>query len=102
MDSDYTRYHFSATFRTEDEAVLHCLRALCQWAQRDESSPNIGWGGTGNKQWQLENRQATVRFTSIERRQAWINKATELLAGKWTLVKTNDHDPASRQRPAHP
>jgi hypothetical protein len=33
------------------EAVLHCLRALCQWAQRGESNPNIGWGGTGEKSW---------------------------------------------------
>jgi hypothetical protein len=87
MDADYERYHYSATFQTNDEAVLHCLRALCQWAQRDERSPNIGWGGTGERPWQDHQNVASVRFTSTERRQKWIAKATELLGAKWTLVK---------------
>jgi hypothetical protein len=100
MDEDYKRYHFSATFRTDDEAVLHCLRALCQWAQRDERNPNIGWGGTGKKEW-LTRQEATVRFTSPQRRQEWHDKAQELLKGKWALVRMEDNDPAHRQRPQH-
>ena len=68
MRNDYPRYHFSATFRTNDLAVLHCLRALNQWAQRGESGQNIGWGGTTEEAWQRSNSHATVRFTSVERR----------------------------------
>jgi len=101
MDDDYKRYHYSATFHTDDEAVLHCLRALCQWAQRDERSPNIGWGGTGKAQWQAQGNKATLRFTSGKRRKEWIEKARVLLPSQWNLIGTNDNDPASRQRPPH-
>jgi hypothetical protein len=100
MDEDYKRYHFSATFKTGDAAVLHCLRALCQWAQRDERSPNIGWGGSGENEW-AKATEATVRFTTPERRQQWQDKAQELLNGKWNLVRTDDNNPARRQRPHH-
>ena len=98
MDNDYERYHYSATFHTDDEAVLHCLRALCQWAQRSERSPNIGWGGTGEAVWRSSGKKATVRFTSELRRLEWINKAKELLPTHWNLADTRDDDPASRQR----
>jgi hypothetical protein len=101
MDADFKRYHFSATFHTDDEAVLHCLRALCQWAQRDESNPNIGWGGTGRTRWQSEGNKATVRFTSEAKRQKWIDKAKTLLPTQWNLIGTADNDPASRQRVPH-
>ena len=52
MEPDHQRFRFSATFRTDDAAVLHCLRALNHWANRGESQPMIGWGAppktTGN------------------------------------------------------
>jgi hypothetical protein len=99
MDKDYQRYHFSATFKTEDLAVLHCLRALCEWAQKGAGLPNIGWGGSGATDWQKNDNTATLRFTDPERRLRWEHKANELLAGKWKLISTSDADPATRQRP---
>jgi hypothetical protein len=49
MEPDHQRFRFSATFRTDDAAVLHCLRALNHWANRGESQPMIGWGGHHRK-----------------------------------------------------
>src|SRR3954451_845539 len=94
MNIMFARYHFSATLRTSDAAVLHCLIGLCHWAQRGELYQQIGWGGCGEKDWQKGGGGLTFRFTSLERREAWHAKANELLSGKWTLTSTNDNDPA--------
>ena len=45
---DYTKFRYSVTCETADSAVLHCLRALCQWAE-EHPKPQIGWGGTTKK-----------------------------------------------------
>lgn len=44
MSSNHEKYHYSATCKTDDPAVLHCLRALCQYSEKGEY-PQIGWGG---------------------------------------------------------
>ena len=31
--SQHYLYHYSVTIKTDDEAVLHCLRSLSQYAQ---------------------------------------------------------------------
>jgi hypothetical protein len=97
MTDDYERYHFSVTCETSDAAVLHCLRALCQWAEQ-WAKPQIGWGGTGEKEWNASGARFTLRFTDPEYRQAFLDKADELLHGRWKLVATRDDDPAKRQR----
>lgn len=97
MKPDHQRFHFSATFRTEDAAVLHCLRALTQWANHGESHPMIGWGGTTEDDWKRRNCEATVRFTSEMQRQQWEDKATELLSGRWVLISKSNNDPAKPQ-----
>src|SRR4051794_3384392 len=95
--NDYERYHFSATCETLDPAVLFCLRALCQWAEQ-WVKPQIGWGGTGQKEWKASSGRFTVRFTDAAYRQSFLFKADELLKGRWSLVATKDDDPATRQR----
>jgi hypothetical protein len=97
---DYQRYHFSATCQTSDFAVLYCLRSLCQWAEQ-HVKPQIGWGGTTKTKWKASNGQLTLRFTDPAYRQNFVDKANELLDGRWTLLGTNDDDPAERQRPPH-
>jgi hypothetical protein len=100
MVSDYERYHFSATCETSDSAVLHCLRALCQWAE-EWKKPQIGWGGTGESDWKALDGKFTLRFTTPDYRRHFLDKADELLKGRWRLVSTNDNDPARRQRAPH-
>jgi hypothetical protein len=95
MNMKFARYHFSATLHTGDAAVLHCLIGLSHWAQRGAQYPQIAWRGCGEKDWRSQGGQVTFRFTSLERRTEWDAKATELLSGKWTLISTNDNDPAS-------
>jgi hypothetical protein len=95
---DYQKFRFSVTCQTDDEAVLHCLRALCQWAE-EHAKPQIGWGGTTRSAWEKANHQFTLRFTAASHRQRFEQKADELLEGRWKIIAKSDHDPATRQRP---
>ncbi|MFH0847789.1 MAG: hypothetical protein V1894_07045 [Chloroflexota bacterium] len=97
MSSDHAHFKYSVTVRTNDVAVLHCLRALCQYAQR-EGSRQIGWGGTKEKDWQNNQRSVTFRFTNPAYRQDFLKEANRLLAGLWTKISSSDNDPATPQR----
>lgn len=97
---DYKKFRFSVTCETKDSPVLHCLRALCQWAE-EHPKPQIGWGGTTKKRWDVDHGKFRLRFTKPEYRQSFIKKAEELFSGRWTMIATNDNDPATRQRPPH-
>jgi len=97
MSVDHQRFHFSVTCQTKDAAVLHCLRALCQYAEQGRK-PQIGWGGTGQAEWEANDGEFTLRFTSLEFRNVFVDEGQRLLAGKWQVVRTNDKDPAVPQR----
>jgi hypothetical protein len=94
---NHQKYHYSITCRTTDLAVLHCLRAIAQHVEKDPYA-QIGWGGTTEKSWKRAKNHFTVRFTDPAYRIAFINEASRLLGGLWTLISTDDNDPASRQR----
>jgi hypothetical protein len=96
----YPRYRFSITCLTDDLAVLSCLRALCQWAEKGVYR-QIGWGGTTETSWERSGGRATLRFTDAAYRQDFIDKAEQLLADRWSVVEKNDQDPATRQRKPH-
>jgi hypothetical protein len=49
-DFDYQRCKFSITCQTNDLAVVHCLRAICQFAEK-VVMPQIAWGGTKETEW---------------------------------------------------
>jgi hypothetical protein len=97
MSSDHKRFHFSVTCETQDPAVLHCLRALCQFAEKG-TKPQIGWGGTSEAAWKTSGGQLTLRFTSASYREAFLSQATRLLSSHWKKLRTNDDDPATPQR----
>jgi len=97
MSSEHAKYHFSATCHTDDAAALHCLRALCQYAEQGRH-PQIGWGGTKQSTWRAAGGEFTVRFTRPEFRDAFLGEAQRLLSGHWRFVKKNDTDPATPQR----
>lgn len=72
--TDHERYHYSITFETDHPEVVHCLRALCQFA---EKAPNaqIGWGGTGEKEWRAAGNTITLRFTQPQYRDSIVEAA---------------------------
>src|SRR5437773_9603258 len=98
-DEDYERCRFSVSCETEDLAVLHCLRALAQYAEGSNIPKNIPWGGTGEAEWQRNHNVVTFRFTSSEYRSTMVSEAARLLpAGSWRAVGQSDSDPAKRRR----
>ena len=97
MSVDHQRFRFSATCHTEDLAVLHCLRALCQFAEQGRK-PQIGWGGTGEREWRLNSCKIIFRFTATAYRERFNEEANRLLSKRWRLVAQNDSDPATPQR----
>jgi hypothetical protein len=97
--SEYLKCKFSITCHTDDLAVVHCLRSLCQFAEHDLQHPQIGWGGSGEKKWKDDGRQITLRFTAPAYRDALVKAANKyLLVGCWREVRRSDNDPSSRQR----
>lgn len=100
MTDDYARCKFSITCLTDDLAVLHCLRALCQH-NVEGVLPQIAWGGTTEKNWRESDNCITLRFTSPKQREAFVSDANRLLGGHWTGVDRSDDDPATRQRAPH-
>jgi hypothetical protein len=98
-DYDYQRCKFSITCRTDDLGVVHCLRALCEHAEKD-GKPQIGWGGTKRSDWLAAGKKMTLRFTRPEYREVFVEEATRLLpSGSWSEDSRSDSDPATRQRP---
>ncbi len=97
MPTDHERYRFSVTCQTDDLAVLHCLRALCQHVEKFRK-PQIGWGGTSEASWRGSSGEFTLRFTSAEYRSKFLSEGERLLKGHWRKLRENDNDPASPQR----
>ena len=98
-DADYIRCHYSVTCETSDLAVLHCLRALSQYAEQSNVPKSLPWGGTGEKRWRSDGDRATFRFTDPEYREGFVSEAQRLLpTGSFKVVGRSDTDPASRQR----
>jgi hypothetical protein len=97
MSTDHAKFCFSVTLQTDDQAVLFCLRALCQYVET-HAKPQIGWGGSGSADWKKAKGQFKLRFTTASHRQQFLIEAQRLLPGLWHKVGTNDNDPASPQR----
>ncbi|CAM3165513.1 hypothetical protein DFJ75_3071 [Williamsia muralis] len=96
--ANYAACKYSVTMKISSEAVLSMLRGL---AQHNESGshPQISWGGTKAKDWVVAGRQATFRFTRSGDRAAFLDGASDLLvSGTWSVVRTDDDDPATPRR----
>ena len=97
-ENDHNRYRYSVTCQTDDLAIVHCLRALCQYAE-EARYKQIGWGGTKTKEWRAAGNQITLRFTRSDYRARFEETAQRLLPqGSWSVVGRSDNDPAKRQR----
>lgn len=94
--NQHTLYHYSVTVETEDEVVLHCLRAISDYAQT-LGNKRIVWGGTKKKDWQRNNHHVTFHFSNPEYRLTFKNGANRLMPGKFRLVSESNNDPAILQ-----
>lgn len=91
----HLQFRYSVTCFTKDYAVVHCLRALCEWAEKAKYPHKmIGWGHTKKADWQKKNCCITLRFTDRNCRQAFLDKAADLLPDRWNESAQNDNDPA--------
>jgi len=93
----HSEYRYSITVHTDDLAVLHCLRAIAQFAQA-EGNRSIPWGNTKEVHWQANSHEVSFRFTSDDYRASFRNTADRVLKGLWSEKSTNDNDPATPAR----
>jgi hypothetical protein len=93
----HRNYHFSITIRTDDRALLGCLRALSQHCQQ-EGNVRIPWGGTKDQDWEDSGHCVTFRFTRPEYREGFIDEAVRLFPRDlWREERRSDSDPARPQ-----
>jgi len=91
-----SQFRYSITVEPQDDAVLFCLRALWQYAEREPTpTPAIGLATTG--EWRTTDGRVTFRFSNPYNRSDFLGEATRLLAGKWTRFGTSDDDPPGNQ-----
>ena len=88
--ADLSQYRYSITVETQDDAVLYCLRALWQYAERHPLPPDGELATTS--EWRLGEGRITFRFSNPYNRGDFLGEATRLLAGKWTRIATSDND----------
>lgn len=97
-NEDFERCKYSITCFTDDPVIVHCLRAICHFAEVD-IKPQIAWGGTKMKDWVNAGHQITLHFTSPHHRERFVREASRVLPERsWRETGRNDNDPAQRQR----
>lgn len=92
MTVELSRYRYSLTCRTEDEAVLYCLRAL--WRYAEEETTILHLQADDRTGWRARDGELVLRFSSEQRRGDFLGEATRLLAGHWWRLAMSDDDPA--------
>lgn len=90
-------YKYSITIKSDDLALVNCLRSLSQYSQQSGNN-RIPWGGTKDQDWKRDGYSVTFRFTTPEYRLGFVTEARRLLsASLWSVVRENDNDPAYPQ-----
>ena len=90
-------YKYSITVKSDDLAVVNCLRSLSQYSQQSGNN-RIPWGGTKDQDWKRDGHSVTFRFTTPEYRLGFVAEARRLLpVSLWSVVRESDDDPAHPQ-----
>ena len=93
----HAAYKYSITVKSDDLAVVNCLRSLSQYSQQS-SNNRIPWGGTKDQDWKRDGHSVTFRFTTPEYRVGFVAEARRLLpVSLWSVVRESDNDPAHPQ-----
>jgi len=96
--SQHDAYKYSITIKTDDLAVLNCLRALAQFSQKTGNN-RIPWGNTKDTDWQHGEHAVTFHFTEPSFRDGFASEVRRLLqATLWEELGRSDTD---RAHPAH-
>ena len=84
-------YRYSVEVYTEDIVVLHCLRAVAQYAQKS-GKKFVAWAGTKERDWK---RDGCVKFhfSDPRYREDFKKQADRVLQGRFTLGCDKDKDP---------
>jgi hypothetical protein len=95
--SKHADHHYSVTLRTDDMAVLNCLRSLADFSQK-EGNKRIAWGGTTDAAWRNNANSVTFRFTRPVYRDGFLMEIARLLPAElFQVTKQSDNDPAVPQ-----
>jgi len=94
ITAEIAQYGYSITVETQDIAVLFCLRALWQYAERHPAAP-ADRDGVTTDEWRLGDGRVTFLFSNPYNRSDFLGEATRLLAGKWTRIATSDNEAPS-------
>jgi hypothetical protein len=96
--SEHAFHRYSVSMKTDDLALVGCLRSLSQFSQKSGNN-RIPWGGTKDVDWERDGHKVTFRFTSPEYREGFLLEAKRLLPSDlWSEVGRRDDDPAKPQR----
>lgn len=97
MPTDHASYRHSITIRSNDLALVNCLRSLAQFSQQTGNN-RIPWGGTTDDAWRKAGKTVTFRFTSPAYRDGFVQEVRRLLPDDlWEEVRRRDDDPATPQ-----
>ena len=93
----HAAYKFSVTVKSDDLAVVNCLRSLSQYSQKSGNN-RIPWGGTKDEDWKRAGNTVTFRFTTTEFRSGFVAECRRLLpCPLYSVVRESDNDPARPQ-----
>jgi len=85
-------FHYSVTCRSEEESVLHCLKALAGFAEGGGHKKTV-WSEEAVAEWDREDHRLTLRFTTTTNRATFRRLARDLLGGRWAEYSACDSDP---------
>jgi len=95
--SQHAKYHYSVTIKTDDEAILQCLRALSQYTQL-KGNKRIPWGGTKKEDWERDDHCVTFHFSTTQYRKTFMYEVFRLLPKSlWEKIEERDNNPAIPQ-----
>jgi hypothetical protein len=95
MSTTFVDHHHSVTVHTDSLAVVGCLRALAQHAQKTGNA-RIVWGHTKKEDWLSAGNKVTFRFSSTGYRAGFEEQAAAVLRdGLFSIVSRRDDDPAT-------
>ena len=95
MTTTHRDHHYSITVHTVDLAILYCLRALADYAQKTGNN-KIPSGGTTKECWERNNKNVKFHFSNPEYREGFVAEAFRVLPKNlWSKTKQNDDDPAT-------
>jgi hypothetical protein len=95
MRTTHADHHFSITVRSDDLAVVGCLRAVAQHCQQTGNA-RIAWGHTKEPDWRRAGKRVTFHFSEPNYREEFKLVASRVIqTGLFAVESERDDDPAT-------